>query len=700
ESDNYTIALGANIDYTKSAGTYTNTFILTAVANNVAYTINYKDNTSDSSVSNLPSTESASEATASSFTLSSTVPTRTGYTFNEWCDGTVTHNATGNDTCSGNTYSAGSTYSFASPSSTSTNVANLYAMWNVKTYSLAITFAGSGVSSVQVRTDSGTGGTLMGTVSSSGGSVSGLTYGVAYYLYPTYSTGYTLNSWSKTDSAAGSVLSSTTSTNPTYKIGAGNGAVTITGKSSGPIVIIKNVANMTKVSLNGTECTSTSGCTITGLTNGRSYQLKAYYTTTSRRFTGWTVSGNGTVATAANAETTFTPTSGTITITPNITTSCTAISPITGYMQGFSFTSSHCDSGSLLDRRDNQIYTVARLNGGWWMTRNLAIGCNGSSSTYGSSVSSKYLTSSYSNVSSGWYTPTNLLSAASSSTQTADYSNPRMQCDSTYGAWYNYAAASAGTITTNSNSTADTHNICPAGWTLPTESQFSRITSYSSAFSPVDGGVYLYGSKATNVGSWWSATANNTTNRYGLLWNSSLYTANVDRVLGYYVRCILQQQQTGGTCFTAGSQVQVSLDGLTKNIEDVRIGDEVVSYDPDQKEYYMTEVLDTIVHDGVERSTHLVELTLDDNTQLNMTKNHPILTKEGYKAISEANYPELTSSDIVITTSGERSIRSIRIYDTEPTVVYNLTVRGRDAENGPTHSYIVNGVVVHNISSN
>ncbi|MBR3172436.1 hypothetical protein IKF21_00745, partial [Candidatus Saccharibacteria bacterium] len=86
------------------------------------------------------------------------------------------------------------------------------------------------VSSVQVRTASGTGGTLKGTVSSSGGYVSGLTYNTAYYLYPTFSSGYEFSSWAKTSGSG--TLSSTSASNPTFTMGAGNGTVTITGKVS------------------------------------------------------------------------------------------------------------------------------------------------------------------------------------------------------------------------------------------------------------------------------------------------------------------------------------------------------------------------------------------------------------------------------------------------------------------------------------
>ena len=94
-----------------------------------------------------------------------------------------------------------------------------------------------------------------------------------------------------------------------------------------------------------------------------------------------------------------------------------------------------------------------------------------------------------------------------------------------------------------SNSNTQTYDVCPKGWRLPTESEFSGITSYSSAFSPVKSGYYLYGSPydAGSYGGWWSATSypNDAYRRYYLFYNgSSLNTNNVNRDLGYSVRCI------------------------------------------------------------------------------------------------------------------------------------------------------------------
>ncbi|MBQ6487158.1 hypothetical protein IJI89_01870 [Candidatus Saccharibacteria bacterium] len=193
---------------------------------------------------------------------------------------------------------------------------------------------------------------------------------------------------------------------------------------------------------------------------------------------------------------------------------------------------------TLPDRRDNQTYTITKINGNAWMTRNLAIGCNGSASTYGSSMSSKSLTSTYSNVSTSFSTPTTDLSTC------ASYDTACMACDSTYGAWYNYAAASAGTVTGTSNTTEDVYNICPKGWTLPSQAQFNAMTGYTAYYSPVAGGEWL-SKQIVNSGSagyWWSSTASDALYRYYLVyWGGALTTpVGYGRFAGVHVRCVLK----------------------------------------------------------------------------------------------------------------------------------------------------------------
>ena len=204
-------------------------------------------------------------------------------------------------------------------------------------------------------------------------------------------------------------------------------------------------------------------------------------------------------------------------------------------------------TATLTDSRDNQSYTVAKINGNLWMTRNLAIGCNGTGSTYGSSISSKALTSANSNVSSDWSTPTALLSTSANSSSSSGYTTAAMQCNATYGGYYNYKAATAGTISGSSNIGAQTYDICPKGWRLPTQSEFNGITGSPSAFSPVYSGSYNNGSLSSTgssgYGYWWSSTPLSNTHRYSLYYRSgSLNGDYYHRYRGYSVRCVLAEQ--------------------------------------------------------------------------------------------------------------------------------------------------------------
>ncbi|MBR0424438.1 hypothetical protein IJI79_03005, partial [Candidatus Saccharibacteria bacterium] len=176
---------------------------------------------------------------------------------------------------------------------------------------------------------------------------------------------------------------------------------------------------------------------------------------------------------------------------------------------------------------------VTANNGGaartLWMTKNLSVGCN----TDGT-INSLSLSSSDSNVSS-YTTPT-----ASGHSNT--YTDGKIVCsnNANYGAWYNYAAASAGTVNTSDNSTTASSSVCPKGWALPSHSQISAAASNKTAFSPVTGGYYLGGTlSTTGYGRWWSNHAPGGTNRWYLGYTGSyLYTEYNSRYHGFYVRCV------------------------------------------------------------------------------------------------------------------------------------------------------------------
>ena len=86
-ANTYSIALGAKADYSLPNGNYTNTFVITAIANPVGYQITYDANTEDT-VTNMPTAQTG-DVTATDVTLSSDVPVRAGYDFTSWHDDTA-----------------------------------------------------------------------------------------------------------------------------------------------------------------------------------------------------------------------------------------------------------------------------------------------------------------------------------------------------------------------------------------------------------------------------------------------------------------------------------------------------------------------------------------------------------------------------------------------------------------------------------
>ena len=137
----YTLSFGAKVDMGLPNGTYTYTYILQAVANPTVYNITYNPNASDG-VSSMPSPNpqivelsGGTDVTHSIATLSNATPTRTGYTFNGWCDVATTFNSTTrNQECSGTIYDPGDTYGIDQTADGSNIM--LYAIWNANEYTI------------------------------------------------------------------------------------------------------------------------------------------------------------------------------------------------------------------------------------------------------------------------------------------------------------------------------------------------------------------------------------------------------------------------------------------------------------------------------------------------------------------------------------------------------------------------------------
>ena len=120
--------IGAKASDTRASGDYTNVinFQMTSKILTTNYTLNYlpNDGNNGQDVSNMPNPATVSNTITqnTNYTLSNSTPTRDGYTFAGWCDGTVT-----SETCSGTTYQPGDTYVIRNTGGSST--INLNAVW-------------------------------------------------------------------------------------------------------------------------------------------------------------------------------------------------------------------------------------------------------------------------------------------------------------------------------------------------------------------------------------------------------------------------------------------------------------------------------------------------------------------------------------------------------------------------------------------
>ena len=240
---------------------------------------------------------------------------------------------------------------------------------------------------------------------------------------------------------------------------------------------------------------------------------------------------------------------------------------------------------TVTDRRDDNDYTVRYINGACWMTQNLRI----SSTT--ESGGSRVLTSADSNVTSNWTFPNNSLRSGDTNyigksyTEAGSVISDDPEHATEYGGYYNYCAASAGTVCNDTTKQNAAQDICPKGWRLPTLNEMNGITSYRSAFSPVYSGRYSNGSlyDTGSYGDWWSATASRSSSGsqyYLYYYGGSLSAVDSGKHFGFSVRCIRSNPgtltinfdgngSTGGSTasqqIAAGNSASLNTNGFTRN---------------------------------------------------------------------------------------------------------------------------------------
>jgi hypothetical protein len=156
-------------------------------------------------------------------------------------------------------------------------------------------------------------------------------------------------------------------------------------------------------------------------------------------------------------------------------------------------------------------------------------------------------------------------------------------------------------------------------------------------------------------------------------------------------------------CFVAGTQILLE-NGLTKNIEDVVIGDYVVSFDLKNNESKVSKVLN-IFSKTIDK---IIEYEFSDGSTLRATLDHPIyvinkgwcnylgepeqyngFSMEGTKPVKKLEIEKIEIGNILKLHSGDVKLINMNVIE-ESTLVYNLS------EIEKYHTYFANNILVHN----
>ena len=595
----YTITLGARANINQSAGSYSNTFNIVATANPVTYSITYSDNSGDSTIANLPSVQASSlnaqsKLNTSTISLSSTIPTRTGYTFSKWCLGSVSNSGT---TCTGTEYSASA--DFGIDQTINNSSITLYAKWTINTYTCTkryrlqnadgtypSSYTSDGSSQINhgstcsysksvtnYQTQSTSQANITGAVTlslslprntytltvnkndsiSSASGAGTYRWGQSVSLSASVASGNTFLYWG---SVVGTKYSHTPNISDTG-VQSGdygnnlntNEVVTVNGATALHIILTYQTesTNYDWVSLwSGSQPSYTASSNYgSGLKCGSNTDGK--YGGTTKTTVDCVVDGNtvtfgfrsdgsvtnyGYYAVVEGYSSFSTSTSVTYTMPTNDASVMAVGEANASYIQDFSKIACQArasnDNVTVVDKRDNNSYTVRYINGNCWMTSNLRF--------TGTTLSP--LTS---NVASD--TTINYGGASSiNSYNVAAYVSGSNDNSGGQTVWYNFAAASAMTVTGTYHYADSVYDICPKNWHLPSPADFSSIVSYKTEFSPVYGGIYDNGTFTGQsiTARWWSSKyQDNARFQYLEYSNNSLTVQQWGyRNHAWYIRCV------------------------------------------------------------------------------------------------------------------------------------------------------------------
>ena len=501
-ANTYNIAVGARVDYAKEAGSYENTFVITVVANPTLYSITYNKNTTDT-VANMPTNIVNGSADEENVTLSSNVPTRTGYEFVGWntsADGT------------GTTYTAGSNWTINQTAAS--NTLTLYAMWNKVCSAGYICYDGNGGDD-----------TILGTMNDQNVGTSATSAMLIAYNYKrltddngTPRVNYAFLGWSENPDA---VIGTDTIYGPMEDIAFStqkSGATTLASKGLTLYAVwVPKSATYTMQNFSSSVCSSQLTQIKYDSTNDKFY-TDGQSTLTAPSFIALEDTRDHDVYMVARL------TDGNCWMLENLRLNESATN-VTTLSQGVggSFTglatsedanfSNSTTSNSLYNTGNG--YTMPRYN-----RNNTNIG--------GKNVAGTDLVASYNanNATAQWYG---------------------------YGNYYTWAAAKANTeaMTSVSVSNSTTTSICPTNWRLPIGNNSTVTYSYGALSTSMGGTSAAMNTSSTPTGAVmsarirhfpnnfvysgsWNGTSAGNRSTYGYYWSSTAYSSSLAYNLRFY----------------------------------------------------------------------------------------------------------------------------------------------------------------------
>ena len=116
-------------------------------------------------------------------------------------------------------------------------------------------------------------------------------------------------------------------------------------------------------------------------------------------------------------------------------------------------------------------------------------------------------------------------------------------------------------------------------------------------------------------------------------------------------------------CFAANTKIMIT-ETTYRNIEEIKVGDVILAYNPDTKQTYQTKVLKiaSVPHDNI------AAYTFEDGRHITATDDHPLLTTHGWASSNPAKTAAykgfgkvytLSDNDEIITSDGTVHLAAI-----------------------------------------